>query len=64
MSNPLATYINDHLAGSAYAVDLVEFLRDTWRAVVYLWRSALAFAVVGAVAFGPDLVRYMKIRAI
>jgi hypothetical protein len=23
----------------------------------------LAFAVVGAVALGPDLVRYMKIRA-
>jgi hypothetical protein len=30
MSNPLATYINDHLAGSAYAVDLVEFLRDNY----------------------------------
>jgi hypothetical protein len=30
MNDPLATYINDHLAGSAYAVDLVEFLRDTY----------------------------------
>jgi hypothetical protein len=30
MSNPLATYINDHLAGSAYAMDLVEFLRDNY----------------------------------
>src|ERR1700688_2953396 len=30
MSNPLGTYINDHLAGSAYAFDLVEFLRDTY----------------------------------
>ena len=30
MSNPLGTYINDHLAGSAYAIDLVEFLRDTY----------------------------------
>jgi len=30
MSDPLATYINDHLAGSAYAMDLVEFLRDTY----------------------------------
>jgi hypothetical protein len=24
------TYINDHLAGSAYAIDLVEFIRDTY----------------------------------
>jgi hypothetical protein len=30
MSNPLGTYINDHLAGSAYAIDLVEFLRDAY----------------------------------
>ena len=31
MSDPLATYINDHLAGSAYAMDLVEFIRDTYQ---------------------------------
>jgi hypothetical protein len=30
MSDPLRTYINDHLAGSAYAIDLVEFLRDNY----------------------------------
>jgi hypothetical protein len=30
MSDPLATYINDHLAGSTYAIDLVEFMRDTY----------------------------------
>lgn len=30
MSDPLATYMNDHLAGSAYAIDLVEFMRDTY----------------------------------
>jgi hypothetical protein len=30
MSHPLGTYLNDHLAGSTYAVDLVEFLRDTY----------------------------------
>src|SRR6202011_193911 len=30
MSDTLATYINDHLAGSAYAIDLVEFIRDTY----------------------------------
>src|SRR6202166_1931557 len=30
MGDPLATYINDHLAGSAFAMDLVEFLRDTY----------------------------------
>jgi hypothetical protein len=30
MSDPLATYIHDHLAGSAYAVDLVAFIRDTY----------------------------------
>jgi hypothetical protein len=30
MSDPLATYINDHLAGSAYAIDLVEVMRDTY----------------------------------
>jgi hypothetical protein len=30
MSNPLRTYIEDHLAGSAYAIDLVEFIRDTY----------------------------------
>ncbi|MDP9161565.1 MAG: hypothetical protein M3O09_15205 [Acidobacteriota bacterium] len=28
MSDPLATYLHDHLAGAAYAVDLVEFMRD------------------------------------
>jgi hypothetical protein len=31
VSDPLATYINDHLAGSAYAMELVEFIRDTYR---------------------------------
>jgi hypothetical protein len=31
MSDPLATYINDHLAGSAYAMDLVESIRDTYQ---------------------------------
>jgi hypothetical protein len=30
MSNPLRTYINDHLAGSAYAINVVEFLRDNY----------------------------------
>jgi hypothetical protein len=30
MSDPLAIYMNDHLAGSAYAIDLVEFMRDTY----------------------------------
>jgi hypothetical protein len=30
MSDPLATYMNDHLAGSAYAIDLVEFIRDRY----------------------------------
>jgi len=30
ISDPLGTYINDHLAGSAYAIDLVEFIRDTY----------------------------------
>jgi hypothetical protein len=30
MSDPLGTYINDHLSGSAYAIDLVEFMRDTY----------------------------------
>ena len=28
MSNPLAIYLQDHLAGSVQAVELVEFLRD------------------------------------
>ena len=31
MSDSLATYMHDHLAGSAYAVDLVEFIRDTYK---------------------------------
>jgi len=31
MSDPLATYVNDHLAGSAYAMDLVESIRDTYQ---------------------------------
>ena len=30
MSAPLGTYINDHLAGSAFAIDLVEFIRDIY----------------------------------
>jgi hypothetical protein len=30
MSDLLATYMNDHLAGSAYAMDLVEFIGDTY----------------------------------
>jgi hypothetical protein len=30
MSDPLATYMNDHLAGAAYAIDLVEFMRDRY----------------------------------
>ena len=28
MSDPLGTYLHDHLAGAAYAIDLVEFMRD------------------------------------
>ena len=28
MSDPLATYLHDHLAGSVHAVSLLEFLRD------------------------------------
>jgi hypothetical protein len=28
MGDPLATYLHDHLAGAAYAIDLVEFMRD------------------------------------
>jgi hypothetical protein len=28
MSESLATYLHDHLAGAAYAIDLVEFMRD------------------------------------
>jgi hypothetical protein len=28
MNDPLATYLNDHLAGSAHAADLLDFLRD------------------------------------
>jgi hypothetical protein len=28
MSEPLATYLNDHLAGAALAVDLLEAMRD------------------------------------
>jgi hypothetical protein len=28
MSDALGTYLHDHLAGAAYAIDLVEFMRD------------------------------------
>jgi hypothetical protein len=28
MSDPLGTYLHDHLAGAAYAIELVEFMRD------------------------------------
>jgi hypothetical protein len=28
MSEPLSTYLQDHLAGAAHAIDLVEFMRD------------------------------------
>lgn len=28
MSDSLATYLQDHLAGAAYAIDVVEFMRD------------------------------------
>jgi len=31
MNNPLDTYMNDHLAGSTYAIDLVEFIRDAYQ---------------------------------
>jgi hypothetical protein len=30
MSDPLSTYLNDHLAGAAHAIDLVEFMRDRY----------------------------------
>jgi hypothetical protein len=30
MSDPLGTYLNDHLAGAAHAIDLVEFMRDRY----------------------------------
>jgi len=30
MSDPLATYLHDHMAGSNFAVDLVESLRDQY----------------------------------
>jgi hypothetical protein len=28
MNDPINTYLHDHLAGAAYAIDLVEFMRD------------------------------------
>jgi hypothetical protein len=28
MSDPLATYLHDHLAGAVHAIDLLEFIRD------------------------------------
>jgi len=28
MSDALGTYLHDHLAGAAYAIDLIEFMRD------------------------------------
>ena len=28
MSDALSTYLHDHLAGAAYAIDLLEFMRD------------------------------------
>ena len=28
MSDALGTYLHDHLAGAAYAIDLVEFMHD------------------------------------
>jgi hypothetical protein len=31
MSDSLETYLHDHLAGAAYAIDLVEFMRDQHR---------------------------------
>lgn len=31
MSEPLATYLHDHLAGAAYAIDLLEFMCDQHR---------------------------------
>jgi hypothetical protein len=31
MSDSLETYLQDHLAGAAYAIDLVEFMRDQHR---------------------------------
>jgi hypothetical protein len=30
MRNPLRAYMEDHLAGSAYAIDLSEFIRDNY----------------------------------
>jgi hypothetical protein len=30
MSDPLATYIEDHLAGATYAIDLLEAIRDRY----------------------------------
>jgi hypothetical protein len=30
MSDPLATYIEDHLAGATYAIDLLEAIRDQY----------------------------------
>src|SRR4051812_43189771 len=31
MSDPLATYLHDHLAGSKFAIDLIESLRAQYR---------------------------------
>lgn len=30
MSDPLATYLEDHLAGASYAIDLLEAIRDQY----------------------------------
>jgi hypothetical protein len=41
MANPLGTYLEDHLAGAAFAVSLLEDLRDNGDETVRSWAGAL-----------------------
>jgi hypothetical protein len=50
MSDPLATYLRDHLAGSVHAIELVEAIRDQ-----HSDQPLARFATIRKSAFGAEL---------
>jgi hypothetical protein len=54
MSDPLATYLHDYLAGSAHAIDLVKAIRD-WQATTEL--GQFAAHLLGEIEADRDTLR-------
>src|SRR4051812_40119602 len=59
MKNALATYLNDHLAGAAFAIELLEHLRDTRETAAV---GRLAANVLEEVIEDRDLLQGLRDR--